>query len=444
MTWLTQVVKAFRAQGSGSSRSERPRPGQVVLPRRQDSLRDYPSAGLTPSRLLAILREADEGSLSTPMQLFEEMEEKDAHLFSVAHTRRLALTGLKWGIVSAADVDDPADSGPNRGTGRVARGDSDRGLADAAADYCRTVLRSLEGFEEVLQHLSLALGRNIAIAEIVWDVRDGELRPVELVPVDFTRIVFDELDRPRILTEAEPQKGIELPPHKFIVHTPHAVSGHPQRGGLLRVTAMVYLAKNLALKDWMIFAEIFGMPVRIARYEPSATAEEKRELLTMLESLGSHAAGVFSRAVELQFIEANRGTAGPPYQNLIEFLNREMSKAWLGQTLTTDISGQSGSVAASRIHETVRQDLLADDLRKEARTIRRDLLTPIVRFKFGADAAVPHFRRRLKNEMAPTELLSVIEGATRRLGLSVPAGWAHEALGIPRARGGEPTIGKSE
>ena len=125
----------------------------------------------------------------------------------------------------------------------------------------------------------------------------------------------------------------------------------------MRVTAMAYLAKNLALKDWMIFAEVFGMPIRVARYEPSATQEEKRELLRMLESLGSHAAGVFSRAVELQVLEANRGTIGPPYERLIEFLNREMSKAWLGQTLTTDVTGQKGTIAATQVHDlSVEQD----------------------------------------------------------------------------------------
>lgn len=93
------------------------------------------------------------------------------------------------------------------------------------------------------------------------------------------------------------------------------------------MSALVYLAKQLALKDWMVFAEIFGMPVRIARYEPSATAEEKRELLHMLETLASHAAGIFSRGVELEVIEANRGTIGPPFERFIDFLNREMSKA---------------------------------------------------------------------------------------------------------------------
>lgn len=416
---LTQrIVNRFRNPNG------RPRPGRVIFPRAEDTFRDYPSAGLTPSRLAAILREADAGSLSAGMQLFEEMEEKDPHLYAVAHTRRLALTGLEWRVVSAAQVRDGVD----------------RAAADEAAEFCREVLGELESFDEALQHLSLALGRNIAVAELVWDQVGGEFRVADMVPIEFTRIVFDDLDRPRVLTAAEPTDGIELTANKFVVHTPHSVSGHAARGGLLRVTAMAYLAKNLALKDWMIFSEIFGMPVRIARYEPSASAEEKKELLNMLESLGSNAAGIFSRAVDLQIVEANRGTQGPPYEKLVDFLNREMSKAWLGQTLTTDVAGVSGVLSATLVHEQVRQDIRADDIRKEGRTVRRDVLAPLVRFKFGPDAPVPYFTRKPERPQTLEELSGVLDAAVNRLGVKVPAAWAHETLGIPRPADGEAVL----
>ena len=417
---LQRIVNAFRP-----TLTDRPRPGRVVVSRAEDSVRDYPGAGLTPSRLAAILREADDGSLATAMQLFEEMEEKDAHLYSVANTRRLAVTGLQWQIISAADVRDGVD----------------RAAADESAAYCREILDSIDAFDESLQHLALALGRNIAVAEIVWELVGGQLQPVDIAPVDFTSVIFDEFDRLRILTEDEPRDGIKIPANKFVVHAPHSVSGHPQRGGLLRVTAMVYLAKNLSLKDWLVYAEVFGMPVRIARYEPTATPEEKREMLTMLESLGSNAAGIFSRAVELQIIEAKHGANGPPYERLIEFLNREMSKAWLGQTLTTDIAGQSGSVAAARVHEEVRADILADDVRKEARTLRRDLLGPITRLRFGPDAPVPYFTRRPRGPANPRELADVLSVAVNQLGLKVSEPWARAALGIGPAAEGDATLG---
>ncbi len=415
MSLTQRIVNRFRSSNG------RPKPGQVLAVRAEDTFRDYPSAGLTPSRLAAILRDADAGSLSAAMQLYEEMEEKDPHLYAVANTRRLALTGLEWQVVSAAQVNS----------------DADRARADEAAAFCREVLTELETFDEALQHLSLALGRNIAVAELVWEQAGGEFRIVDLVPIDFTRIVFDDLDRPRLLTAEATTDGIELTPNKFVVHTPHSVSGHPARGGLLRVTALAYLAKNLALKDWMIFSEIFGMPVRIARYEPSASADEKRELLRMLETLGSNAAGIFSRAVDLQIVEANRGTQGPPYEKLIDFLNREMSKAWLGQTLTTDVAGVSGVLSATMVHEQVRKDIRTDDVRKEGRTLRRDLLAPLARFQFGPDVPVPYFTRKPERPQNLPELSAVLDAAVNRLGVRIPAAWAHETLGIPQPGTGE-------
>jgi phage gp29-like protein len=248
--------------GRGGGQVSQPRPGQIVRASPQDTWRDYPADGLTPGRLAGILKAADAGDLQAAMDLYEQMEEKDAHLFCVANTRRLALTGLPWQVVSAADVADGID----------------RRLADEAASYCREVLVGLEDFDEALQHLSLALGRNVAAAELVWDMQGDAHRLVGVVPVPFGRLSADEFGKLRIATGQDLTEDAALPPNKFVVHTPHALSGHPARGGLLRVTAMAFLGKHYALKDWLIFSEVFGMPVRIARYEPQATPQEKREM----------------------------------------------------------------------------------------------------------------------------------------------------------------------
>ena len=184
------------------------------------------------------------------------------------------------------------------------------------------------------------------------------------------------------------------------------------------------------------------MPLRVARYEPSATPEEKRELLAMLRSLGADAAGIFSKAVELDLVEAGRGKSPPPYDNLCTFFNRELSKAWLGQTLTVEPSGSPGSLAASRVHNEVRLDLRQDDLRKEARTIRRDVLGPLARLKFGAAVPVPHFQRAYDPPRDLRELADVLKTAVNDLRMPVPVEWAHRTLGIPVGRDGEALLGK--
>jgi len=396
----------------------------MVRPLALDRWRDYPADGLTPLRLATLLRAADDGAVDQAMALFQQMEEKDAHLHSVANTRRLALTGLRWEIVSAVEV----------------REGVDRMAADEAADHARGVLADIEGFDEALQHLSMAMGRNVAVAENVYDVVAGELRLTDIIPVGFERLVFDAYGRVRILTEQEPQAGMELPAHKFVVHTPHTACGHPMRGGLLRVSALSYLGKHYAMKDWMVFAEVFGMPVRVARYEPSATPEEKQELLGMLRSLGTDASAVFSKAVELQLLEAGQGKSPPPYESMCNFFNRELSKAWLGGTLTVETSGQTGTFSTAQIHDEVRLDLRQDDMAKEARTIRRDILVPLTRLQFGPGVPVPFFRRRYEPPRDLRELAGVLDIAVNDLRMAVPDRWAHHALGVPVAGAGETVL----
>ena len=417
---MSLTGRIINAIGRNADRMRRPRPGQVVQPMELDRWRDYPADGLTPSQLVAILRAADDGAVEQAMALFEQMEEKDAHLHCVAATRRLAVTGLPWQVVSASEV----------------RGGVDRTAADEAAAYARQVLAGIDRFDEALQHLSLAIGRNVALAENVWEVVGGELRLTDVVPIPFERIAFDEAGSPRVLTIAEPIRGIPLAPNKFVVHAPHAASGHPMRGGLLRVSALAYLGKHFAMKDWMVFAEVFGMPLRIARYEPQASPEEKRELLGMLQALGTDAAAIFSKAVELQLLEAGQGKAPPPYQGMCDFFNRELSKAWLGETLTVEPMAQTGSMNAAIVHNEVRKEIRQDDIAREGRTVRRDVLGPLVRLRFGPDVPVPFFTRRFSDMRDRQELARLLSTAVNELGLKVPAAWAHEALGLPAAAAG--------
>ncbi|MBX3395958.1 MAG: DUF935 family protein [Phycisphaerae bacterium] len=428
MNAIRRLVNALRG------RPDAPKAGVLAGRGQEDLLRDYPADGLTPQRLVSIFREADGGSVAAQMALYEQMEEKDAHLFSVANTRRLAVTGLPWEVVSAAEL-------PGWGAGRL-RG-ADRRLADAAAAYCDEVLRNLPGFEESLVHLSLANGRNIAVAELVWEPSASGVRLMEIVPVDFSRITFDDRGELRMLTADAPVDGVAPPPSKFIVHVPHAVCGLPVRGGLMRATAMAYLGKHFAIKDWLIFAEVFGMPVRIARYHPGATAAEKRELLDMLRQLGADATGIFSKAVEIEIKQTRLPGETNLYENLCLYFDREISKAWLGQTLTVDTTRNRASAGAASVHDRVRRDLRDDDLRKEARTIRRDLLETLTRFEFGPDAPTPHFRRIPDQVSSPEQLIAALRLA-RDIGLSVPSRWAAAALGIPATDTEEKDLAASE
>jgi len=158
----------------------------------------------------------------------------------------------------------------------------------------------------------------------------------------------------------------------------------------------------------------------------------------MLESLGTDAVAVFSKNIDMKFVETSRG-GDKPYQPLQEYCNTEITILWLGQHLTTDV-GDSGSRAAAEIHDRVREDLLVDDIADEGQTIRRELLTPLVHARFGDGVPVPHFRRALIQSVDTKVLADTLAVAVNQLGLPVPERWVHRALGIPEPGVGEPVL----
>jgi phage gp29-like protein len=389
---------------------------QIVAPWRADADRSYPSIGLTPARALALLQAADNGQPTQLFELFHEMLMRWPRLAAVEGTRRLGLTGLSYEITASenASQKDP----------------------DAAVAYCRETLTRIEHLPAILNHLATAIGHGIAVAELIWE--RGQL--VDIVPVPHSRLITNH-DQPfalRVKTDAAPADGILLAdyPNKWIVHQPGAQPGGHFAAGLLRASVLLYLAQNLSFKDWLTYSQLAGMPMRVAQIEPGTPEADQKALLKMLSELGTEAAAVFSKNVDLRMIDTAR-TDKRPYQPLQEYCNTEITILWLGQHLTTDMRS-NGSRAAAEVHDRVREDLLAHDMAQEAATLRRDLLRPLVQSRFGSAAPVPVFRRSIVQSVDTKVLAETLSTAINELGMQIPRRWMHAALGIPEPIANEP------
>ena len=370
--------------------------------------RAYPARGLTPERLARILRQADEGDLALQAELFEEMEERDALLFSLLQTRKLAVVGLDWRL-------EPAEEGRE----------------------ARRVLRAVEEvwwnlpLEDLMLDLLSALAQGVSVVAVSWEW-DGLLwRPQAFRWVHPGSLVYREAEDRFLLASRERPEGEPFPYGGAIEHRYKARSGLPTRAGLLRSVAWLYLFKHYALKDWMIFAEVYGQPYRIGRYDPAAGEEERRRLEEAVRALGADAAGVISKDTEIEILEAAKGQGPDVYERLIRLCNREMAQAVLGQTLTSS-EGDGGSYALAKVHERVRIDLLRADARALAKTLREGLLKPFVAFNFGpelldlAPFVVPEVEEE-KDLESRARVLQTLLG----MGLSIPEAWLREEFGVP-------------
>jgi phage gp29-like protein len=240
--------------------------------------------------------------------------------------------------------------------------------------------------------------------------------------------------------------GVEPRPFQLAYHRYAARSGHDTRNGLLRVVAYMFLFKNFAVKDWVTFNEIFGMPLRLGKYDPSASKEDIAALKEAIRSLGSDAAGVISKTTEIEFVEAAGRLTGSynPYEVMADFCNREMSKAVLGQTLTTDTKGSTGTYAAGKVHADVRRDLVEADAKAIAKTIRQQILRPLVGYNFGWDKKkkVPRFALLIQDAPDLKEDSEVVKNLKEAgFGKRIPLRWANDHFGIPEPKEGEETLG---
>ena len=399
------------------AKSGRPIMAAVAIRDVNDKFSSYPSDGLTPVKLARIFKEADAGDPFRQMELFEEMESKDTHLFSQLQTRKLAVTGLDWEVQPF----------------------SQDGTDQEIAAFVEEQLKELDGFSDNLMDILDAIGKGISFQEIEWEYRDGHVVVGNIEYVHQKKFYYDTLtDALMLRTEAFPG-GIPLPENKFIVHRYKARSGHPSRYGVLRVVAWMYLFKNYDLKDWVSFCEVYGMPLRLGTYDATASEKDKAALMDAIVRMGTDAAGIVPSGTDIKFIESNKQSSVDIYERLARFCDEQMSKAIVGQTLTSD---SGGSYAQSKTHNDVRQDLTEADCKAVMETVRRDLIRPLVEFNFGVQAHVPYFILNATDTDDLKETAEIVN-TLAATGLEIPKSWLYKKFNIPAPENGEETIGQA-
>lgn len=391
----------------------RPDTNEIAVAQVTDKYSEHPSNGLTPVKLAEIFKEADAGDVLRQMELFEEMEEKDPHLFSQLQTRKNAVTGLDFEIIPFSD--DPRDK--------------------EIADFIEEQINGIESLEDVETDLLDAIGKGFAVSEIMWGYDEGHVVVREIKSRHQKRFFWDSLDDSFKVRTKDAPEGILLPTNKFIVHRYKARSGHTSRAGILRVVAWMYLFKNYDLKDWVSFAEVYGLPLRLGKYAPGASEADKVALMQALIQIGADAAGIIPDGTSIDFITTEKTSSSDLYERLARYCDEQISKAILGQTLTSDSGG--GSYAQSKTHNDVRHDLTVADCKSLASTLRRDLIRPLCIFNFGEDKRVPHIRFDCEESEDLTQTATIIGTLVNEVGLRVPTSFIYKKFSIPEPEADE-------
>jgi len=372
----------------------------------------HPADGLTPARLGMILKEAETGDATAYLELAEQMEEKDLHYAGVLGVRKRAIRGLD--LVVEAGAEDAASE-------------------DAAA-LVRNTLKQPEVSLSLIDMLD-GLGKGYSVHEIIWDVRTSPWKIGRIKYRDPRWFRFDPIDGETLRMRGTAGDE-DLPVFRFIDHRPKLKSGLPIRGGLARLAAWSYIFKNYSIKDWVIFLEAYGHPLRIGKYGPGATAVDKATLLRAVRRLGVDMAAIVPKSMEVDIVDAAVTNGDAMFENAARFWDEQVSKGVLGQVSTTDAI--AGGHAVGKVHNDVRDDIRDADAEQLAATLMRDVAAPLTHLNF-AGATCPQIRFEAPEEHEPRLVMGAIK-MFGPLGVPVPVSLVRETFGIREPEEGEAVV----
>lgn len=368
---------------------------------------------MTPQRLASILREADAGDAIRYLELAETIEERDLHYVGVLGTRRRAVAQLDISVEAGSD--DAED--------------------EAIAEEVRDWLKRDELAEELF-HILDCIGKGFSTTEILWDHSEGQWTPERLELRDPRWFEFNQIDLTTpMLRNARP--GGAAARWQVHLRAHRSKSGLPLRSGVAGVAAWAWMFKAFTQRDWTIFTQTYGQPIRLGKYHPGATGAAQATLMRAVSNIAGDMAAIVPQSMMLELISPpNISAAQALYKERADWLDQQVSKAILATTATTD--AVTGGLGSGKEHRQVQEDMGQKDSTRPCQAIlNRDLIRPWVLLNHGPRKAFP----KLKIARAEQEDLAAFSSAIAPMidrGLEVPQEAVRAKFNLPEPKPGRP------
>jgi phage gp29-like protein len=363
-------------------------------------------AAITPQYIEMVLRSALTGNHVQQWELFDLMLDTWPELAACTQELSYGVSRLKMIYEPFAEEDeDPTPSAVERC--KLVSSAMRRMAPDAASDdsdITGTVTDIVDGWF-----------RGVTCLEVMWHtVKAGAHGTIQaprstawVHPVCFA---FDQDGRLGLRTDGRGQLSpgnvggmatqgpvsnvSPFPPHKFLIGIHKAKSGSALGGALLRPLAWWWCAANFS-SDWLLnLAELFGIPFRLAKFDPTAADETVSRICQMLQSMGARGWGAFPTGTEVEFMEAGKsGSDHSPQGELLDRADRYARLLILGQTMSgSQDASKGGGKAFGEVEGDVKAQRVDAAGRYACRVINTQLIPSILELNYGNTDEAPTVR----------------------------------------------------
>ncbi|HEX3890701.1 MAG TPA: DUF935 family protein [Verrucomicrobiae bacterium] len=407
---------------------------QVVIPTATDRWGGQIAKQYTPERVESVLRGAMSGDLTDVWRLFDLMEDTSPRISKNLNQRKRAVMNYVRTFNSFSEEDEPAKP----------EADLRKKVAASALWRMRPQADKNEnGFDDTIYDVLDAVGKGVALLEVDWETRDAGKLGIITAPratryihpqyygypprADWIGLNIPNITSARSMSVDAPKLDLNLPlvdgvyarlpENKFLVCTYKSKSGHPTGTALLRRLAFWWAASNFTQSWFLNFAQIFGLPIRWANYDPN-TPGLLEKVCAMLENMGSAAWGAFPAGTSLELKEPPKSSSENPQVVLLNMADKQYDLAILGQSGTTEISGPGktgGSNAANQVLQGVEETIVRADAKFICKIFNEQLIPMIIRLNYGDEQMMPELDLQ-------AEVIEDITGLVTNYGLARTAG----------------------
>jgi phage gp29-like protein len=276
----------------------------------------------------------------------------------------------------------------------------------SAVDKAGFVKRALAGmhgnpakqyadFKETLENIIDSWVSGFTVMEVYWESREGIVpQCTRWIPARYFRYPYLMDDPDRLMLNPSGNLGgtqlFDFPPNKFLVCVKTSHANHPVFSAMMRCLTPWWAASRFGLEWMMTYSQLYGIPQRIAYYEPGDDLVAQ-QLISMLRNSGAATWGVYPTNTKIEVQGAAGGGGHMPQERLIEQADRVCDILLLGQTLTTDVH-ESGSRALGRVHQSVWNETKEAAATYVAKVINAQLIPGIIAYNYGEATELPSMR----------------------------------------------------
>lgn len=373
----------------------------------------------TPHEISTILEKASkmDGDPDRYLSSAEELEEIDGHYRGLLQVRKNAVASIEY-IITA----------PKR-------------MEGVAKEIQSFLIDS--NLRKLISNLMDAVGKGYAVVEPEY------ISGPRIYPARFNYVMPQWLRYSYTLGRfqmrvpgGEQDEFQDIPPHSLVIHELRDKSGAPIRNGCAKTCMFWSLGKRMAYKNWCMNTNGHSKHYTYVKV-PAASVDETKARADMLKAysaisrMNSIGAIALPSNYDVGLLSPSANSASEGYfMNLMEFSNREMSKAVLGQVGTSD--GGQGNSKQTEMGKVLK-DIIESDSKNICETVNEQIVVPYVDMNYGPQQEYPKIEPVNEDSEEMAEFIERVTPLVDR-GFKIPTDWIYRALKIARPAEGEEVL----